>query len=128
MKATVEQEREKLRSTIHLLEREVSITKKQAENDQKHVNTLMKEKDVLHKNTVRLHGVIEEHLKLIKIQEQCKRKLEVNLHTLRGDINTQKMTVSKLEKDRNKAVHETLELTKQVEDAMDENKLKQVYI
>ncbi|GLV32372.1 uncharacterized protein CBL_00919 [Carabus blaptoides fortunei] len=125
MKATVEQEREKLRATIHLLEREVNITKKQAENDQKQVNALIKEKDILHKNTVRLQGVIEEHLKLIKIQEQTKRKLEIDLHSLRADINDQKMTMIKLEKDKVRAVHETLELTKQVEDAMDEGKLKQ---
>lgn len=75
---------------------------------------------------IRVQNVSEQHVKLIKIQEQSKRKMENDLNNMKNEVQQQKKEMHKMEKERNRAIEETMDLTQQVEDAMDEIKLKQV--
>lgn len=124
-KFSIETERNKLRNQCDIIEREIQLCKKQELNDKRNTENLVREKDILHKNIIRIQNVAEQHLKLIKIQEQSKKKLENDLTNVRHDLSNVKKELNKMEKERNRAIEETMDLTQQVEDAMDDIKMKQ---
>lgn len=65
-------------------------------------------------------------MKLIKIQEQARRKLvsEIDNNIIEG--NKKIKQISYLEKERDRLLEEQLNLTKKIEDFMDDAKLKKV--
>lgn len=65
-------------------------------------------------------------MKLIKIQEQARRKLvsEIDTHIIEG--NKKIKQICYLEKERDRLLEEQLNLTKKIEDYMDEAKLRKV--
>lgn len=127
-KYLLEAEKEKMKGNVGIMERECVLSKRQTEIDSKQIDSLTKEKEILHKNLLRIQGAIEQHAKLIKIQEQSKRKLEGDVRNLHHELVAQKKIGFRLEKEKIKAVEGTLDLTQQIEDSMDEMKLKQVGI
>lgn len=125
-KYLLELEKDKMKGNVGIMERECVLSKRQTEQDTKQIDTLSKEKEILHKNLIRTQGAIDQHGKLIKIQEQSKRKLEGDVRNLHHELVAQKKICFRLEKEKIKAVEGTLDLTQQIEDSMDEMKLKQV--
>lgn len=78
-------------------------------------------------NSIRfISAVSRDHVKLIKIQEQARRKLvsEIDTHIIEG--NKKIKQICYLEKERDRLLEEQLNLTKKIEDYMDEAKLRKV--
>lgn len=73
-------------------------------------------------------AVNKDQSKLIKIQEQGKKKLESELDNFIIDTNKQTKQILTLERQKNSLAEEQLNLTKKIEDSMDDIKLKKVTI
>ncbi|KAK9712724.1 CutC family [Popillia japonica] len=121
-------DREKLRQMIGNMSREIDLMKRQTDNDRRSLEHLTREKDIMNKNMVRQQAVSRDHVKLIKIQEQARRKLvsEIDTHIIEG--NKKIKQICYLEKERDRLLEEQLNLTKKIEDYMDEAKLRKAEI
>lgn len=69
---------------------------------------------------------MKDYVKLIKIQEQSKKKLETEIEDLIGESQKQRKQIHYLEKERDRLVEEELDLTAKIEETMDDIKLKKV--
>lgn len=117
---------DKVRQLVMQMENEVDDAKKKAEEFKRNLEKLTRDKDIMTKNMLRQQGVQRDQMKLIKVQQQAKRKLESEIYNYvieRGNTSKQ---IKYLEKERDRLVEEQLDLTKKIEDYMDEFKLKKV--
>ncbi|KAI4460742.1 cilia and flagella-associated protein 58-related [Holotrichia oblita] len=123
-KSDINVDREKLRQMIGNMSREIDLMKRQTDNDKRSLEHLTREKEIMNKNMVRQQAVSRDHVKLIKIQEQARRKLvsEIDTHIIEG--NKKIKQICYLEKERDRLLEEQLNLTKKIEDYMDEAKLR----
>ncbi|KAJ4450717.1 hypothetical protein ANN_02147 [Periplaneta americana] len=124
----LEKEREKLKVALVQLEKDVDEAKRQAENDKKICDSLQREREILNKNILKAAGAALEQQKLMKLQDQARKNLEQEIDTFQFETGKQQKTISNLEKERDRYVLETKELSNKVQDTLDEVKLKQVAI
>ncbi|XP_031349556.1 cilia- and flagella-associated protein 58-like [Photinus pyralis] len=121
-------ERDALRQIQISTQKEIQQYKRQSDVDKRTMDSMVKEKDLLNKNILKHQDLIKEHIKLFKIQEQTKKKLELEIGEQVQEIGKQRKQVSYLEKERDRLVDEGLELTQKIEDTMEEIKLKKTQI
>lgn len=69
-----------------------------------------------------------DHIKLIKIQEQARKKLEAEVETCVSAAGQQRKQIAWMEKERDRLVEEQLDLTSKIEDIMEDIRLKKVLI
>ncbi|XP_044753434.1 cilia- and flagella-associated protein 58-like [Coccinella septempunctata] len=127
-KNDVVQDRNKLRQRLVIIEKEVDDMKKQADAEKRAMDSIAREKEIMNKSIMRQQGVAQEQQKLIKIQEQQKKKLENELDLFYLETNKQKKIISRLERERERLADEHLDMTRQIEEAMDQIKLKKTQI
>lgn len=125
-KEVIRGEYEKVKQLISQMEREVDDGKKKSDEYKRMVEKLTRDKEIMSKNMLRQQGVQRDQLKLIKIQQQAKRKLESEIYNYIMERGNTAKQIKYLEKERDRIVEEHLELTKKIEDYMDEFKLKKV--
>nr|CAH7768036.1 unnamed protein product [Callosobruchus chinensis] len=124
----INSDRSKLRQRIFMLEKEMDDFKKYIDEDKRHIEGLVKEKDTLTKNAQRMEVLKQDQNKLIFIQEQSKKKLEVELDLYFIENNKQKKQIGQLERERNKLAEEHIELTQTIEDHLEDIRQKKVMI
>lgn len=71
-------------------------------------------------------GLSMEHIRMIRMQEQAKRKLEVELKQCSKDALKQNKTIDSLAKERERLLAESLEYTKTIKEQTEEINLKLV--
>lgn len=120
-------DRNNMRQRIAILEKEIDDYKRFADEDKRILDTVNKEKDVLNKTIQRQQVVASDQLKLIQIQDQSKKKLELELDSFFLESGKQKKQIHQLERERDKLAEEQLELAKTIEDNMDDIREKKVY-
>lgn len=122
-------DRIKLRQRIAVFEKEIDDLKRQVDHNQRNVENANREKEMVVKNVQRLEAVNANQQKLIKIQQQGRRKLESELDNFVIENTKHTKTIATLERQKNQMAEEHLDLTKKIEDAMDDIKLKknQIY-
>jgi chromosome segregation ATPase len=140
-KADTISDRNQLRQRLALFEKEIDDLKRQVEAGKRTIENINREKEITTKTIVRYEGnktIVEEwrlrcvaavnkdQQKLIKIQEQGKKKLEAELDNFIIDTNKQMKQILTLERQKNSLAEEQLNLTKKIEDTMDDIKLKKV--
>lgn len=118
---------DKVKQFIMQMEREVDESKKKGEDIKRNLEKLTRDKDIMTKNMLRQQGVQRDQLKLIKIQQQAKKKLETEIYNYVIERGNTAKQIKYLEKERDRLVEEQLELSKKIEDYMDEFKLKKVF-
>ncbi|XP_060527691.1 cilia- and flagella-associated protein 58-like [Cylas formicarius] len=121
-------EKTSIRQRIVVFEKEIDDYKRYADEDKRAIEMTAKEKDVLNKTIQRQQIVAGDQLKLIQIQEQSKKKLEIELDAFFIETNKQKKHIQQLERERDRLTEEKIELTKDVEDKMEEIRSKKAYI
>ncbi|XP_050310350.1 cilia- and flagella-associated protein 58-like [Anthonomus grandis grandis] len=121
-------EKTNIRQRVALLEREIDDYKRFADDDKRAMETINKEKDILNKTIQRQQVVARDQLKLIQIQDQSKKKLEVELDSFFLESGKQKKQIHQLERERDKLAEEQLDLTKTIEDCMDDIRQKKGHI
>ncbi|KAL3268053.1 hypothetical protein HHI36_007182 [Cryptolaemus montrouzieri] len=122
------QERNKIRQRLMLLEKEIDDMKKQADIEKRAMDAFAREKEIMNKSIMRHQGVSVEQQKLIKIQDQQKKKLEGELDMFYLETNKQKKAISRLERERERLAEEHLDMARQMEEAMDQIKMKKTQI
>ncbi|XP_076265822.1 cilia- and flagella-associated protein 58-like [Rhynchophorus ferrugineus] len=121
-------EKANMRQRIAILEREIDDYKRFADEDKRAIDTVNKEKDILNKNIQRQQAVARDQLKLIQIQDQSKKKLELELDTFFIESGKQKKQIHQLELERDRLAEEQQELTKTIEDNLDDIREKKGHI
>ncbi|KAK9886136.1 hypothetical protein WA026_014923 [Henosepilachna vigintioctopunctata] len=127
-KNEVVQDRLKLRQRLFILEKDMDDMKKHADGEKRATEAIIREKDLLNKSILRQQGIAQEQQKVIKIQEQQKRKLEGELDIFYLETNKQKKLIARLEREKERFADEHLEMARQIEDALDQIKLRKVQI
>jgi chromosome segregation ATPase len=125
-KADTISDRNQLRQRLALFEKEIDDLKRQVEAGKRTIENINREKEITTKTIVRYEAVNKDQQKLIKIQEQGKKKLEAELDNFIIDTNKQMKQILTLERQKNSLAEEQLNLTKKIEDTMDDIKLKKV--
>lgn len=120
------EERDKLRHTIHGLEKELDKELAVIEEDKRQMEFMTREKDILNKNVLRHQALTRDHVKLLKLQQQTKKKLELEIESYQIERGKQAKQVSYLEKEKDRLLEEELDLTKKIEDTMEDVRLKKV--
>ncbi|XP_068899538.1 cilia- and flagella-associated protein 58-like isoform X1 [Tenebrio molitor] len=127
-KADTISDRNQLRQRLALFEKEIDDLKRQVEAGKRTIENINREKEITTKTIVRYEAVNKDQQKLIKIQEQGKKKLEAELDNFIIDTNKQMKQILTLERQKNSLAEEQLNLTKKIEDTMDDIKLKKAEI
>lgn len=71
-------------------------------------------------------AMTQDHLKLIKIQEQRNSKLESEIDEFKIENNKQKKQIGYLERERDRLVEEEIDLSNNIENLMDDVRDKKV--
>lgn len=109
-----------LRHRIVSFEREIDDLKRVIDEHKRMAEGLVKEKDILNKQLQRQQAVQADTQKLIYIQEQTKKKLELELDTFFIESGKQKKIISTLERERDRLAEEQIELTQTIQDNMED--------
>ncbi|CAG9771320.1 unnamed protein product [Ceutorhynchus assimilis] len=121
-------DRHYMRQRIAVLEKEVDDYKRFMEEDRRALEAASKDKEGLNKTIQRHQAAARDQEKLIQIQNQSKKKLEIELDTFFIESGKQKKQIHQLERERDKLAEEQLELTKTIEDNMDDIRAKKAQI
>lgn len=121
-------ERGNLRHRMGMIERELDDFKKFLTDDKRQIDLMTKEKDMLNKNIQRQQAIHKDQLRLIQIQEQAKKKLELELDLFFIESGKQKKLIARLERERDKLSEEQLDLTNTIQDQLDDIRLKKTFI
>ncbi|XP_008488603.2 cilia- and flagella-associated protein 58 [Calypte anna] len=113
-KVDAEHERNTLKNEISGMERELEAAKKQAEIDKKAIDELVRERDMLSKNLNKATSATQKQINLVKLHEQSKKKLEVEIQNYKNEAQKQRKIIYQLEKDRDCFINETSELKQKV--------------
>lgn len=117
-----------LRQRIWQFEKQIEDFKKYMDEDKRALDGLVKEKDILNKTLQRQQALQKDTVKLIHIQEQTKKKLELDLDTFFIESGKQKKTINQLERERDRLAEEQIELTETIQDNMEDIRIKKVCI
>ncbi|CAG9834082.1 unnamed protein product [Diabrotica balteata] len=121
-------DRNNLRQRIGIFEKEIEDFKKYIDEDKRTIETLGKEKDILNKTIQRQQVVQKDHQKLIHIQEQSKKKLELELDLFFIESGKHKKLITQLERERDRLAEEQLDLTNTIQDQLEDIRQKKVFI
>lgn len=119
-------DRMNLRQRIGQFEKQLDDYKKYIDEDKRVVDGLIKDKDVLNKTLQRQQALQKDTAKLIHIQEQTRKKLELELDSFFIESGKQKKTINQLERERDRLAEEQIELTQTLQDNMEDIRIKKV--
>ncbi|XP_048486401.1 cilia- and flagella-associated protein 58 isoform X3 [Plutella xylostella] len=123
-KATSDAERDRLRQQITVMEREIMMSKKQAESDKREIENQQREKDILNNNMQKMQTEAQENLQSLHLQQQRRKQLEHELELLQAQINKQRIAARQMEKEKDRMLEETIALNEKVDDVTDEVRLR----
>ncbi|XP_057669299.1 cilia- and flagella-associated protein 58-like [Diorhabda carinulata] len=121
-------DRDNLRQKISVLVKEIEDFKKYVDEDKRNIEVMVKEKDILNKTLQRQQVIQKDQQKLIQIQEQAKRKLEVELDLFFIESGKHKKLISQLERERDRLTEEQLDFTNTIQDQLEDIRQKKVFI
>ncbi|CAG9138069.1 unnamed protein product [Plutella xylostella] len=101
-KATSDAERDRLRQQITVMEREIMMSKKQAESDKREIENQQREKDILNNNMQKMQTEAQENLQSLHLQQQRRKQLEHELELLQAQINKQRIAARQMEKEKDR--------------------------
>ncbi|CAB3222985.1 unnamed protein product [Arctia plantaginis] len=123
-KANIENDRDRLRQQVSVMERDLQLGKKQAENDKRDIENLNREKDILNKNLQKIQNEALENLHMLNLQEQRRKQLEHELDVSAAQINKQRLMIRQFEKDKDRALEEAIALNEKIDEISEEVRLR----
>ena len=93
---------------------ELDACKKQAEQDKKTIDGLVRERDLLHKEMIKAVSATTKQLSLVKLHEQSKKNLEQEIQNYKEEAQKQRKIIYQLEKERDRYINEASDLTQKV--------------
>lgn len=119
-------DRNNLRVRVMTLDKQLEEDRKFYDEDRRTIETLTKEKEILNKTLQKQQGMHKDLSKLIQIQDQSKKKLELELDTLFLENGKQKKLVTQLERERDRLAEEQLDLSRTIEEHVEDIRAKKV--
>ncbi|KAJ8365785.1 hypothetical protein SKAU_G00146160 [Synaphobranchus kaupii] len=127
-KGEVEKQRDTLKNQITGLEREMESSRKQMEMDKKAVDELVRERDILNKNLIKATEATDKQMCEVKLYEQSKKHLDHEIANYRDEAQKQRKIIYQLEKDRDRYINESSDLTHKVLQQMEDIKVREMEI
>ncbi|XP_064181234.1 cilia- and flagella-associated protein 58-like [Anguilla rostrata] len=127
-KMDTEQQRDMLRSQIAGLERELELNQKQMKIDKKAIRELMREKDIVNKNLIKAATAAKKQLNVVKLHEQSKKNLELEIKNYKDEARKQQKVIAQLEKERDRYINETNGILEEVHHLMEETRERELEI
>ncbi|KAG7516460.1 hypothetical protein JOB18_031669 [Solea senegalensis] len=127
-KADVDVQRETLKAQIVGLEKDLESSQKQSEADKKAIDELIRERDILNKNTIKAALSTEKQQNLVKLLEQDKKTLEHEINGYRQEAQKQRKIIQQLEKERDRYINETSSLMQKVQQKMGDVEVREMEI
>ncbi|CAL8333656.1 unnamed protein product [Lota lota] len=127
-KGEAEVQRETLKTQLSVMERELELFRKQAETERKAAEELVRERDMLNKNLIKVTDATGKQQSLMKLQEQAQKNLDQEVHNYREEAQKQRKIIYQLEKDRDRYINETSSLRHKVQQCTDDIKVNETEI
>ncbi|KAL0274940.1 UNVERIFIED_CONTAM: hypothetical protein PYX00_002956 [Menopon gallinae] len=125
-KQVAEEEKSKITSKNNMLEKEINSVRIQANIDKKLNDSLKREKEMLTKAAQKATAYSQEQRRLLSLQELHKKKLQEELEEQQDNVTRQKQELLALQNEKDRLIAESVELNNQVQDYVDDLKLKQM--
>jgi len=98
----IEQQRERLRSTITGLEQEIDRFKRLHEDNKKQIDSLTREREQLNKTYLKLVNDNQKQTEQVKSFDQAKKTLEQDITNYKEEASKQRKIILKMEKERDR--------------------------
>ncbi|CAH1188590.1 unnamed protein product [Phyllotreta striolata] len=121
-------ERTDLRHRIYLFVKEIDDFKKYIVDDKKKIDIMTKEKDMLNKSYTRQQTAFKDQQRFLQLQEQAKKKMELELDLFLIESGKHKKLIARLERERDRLSEEQLDLTNTIQDQIDDIRMKKANI
>ncbi|KAI3378872.1 hypothetical protein SNEBB_002149 [Seison nebaliae] len=125
---SLEQEKDLLKNKIISYEKDIELYKKQADNQQKKIEELTKNRDALNKNLVKTALVSQQQMTMFKTHEANKKNLQMEIGKAKQESQKQRAIILTLEKERDRYITETSDITQKVLQLMEEVKIREMLI
>ena len=96
----IEKQRDMLKQEILQLEREIDEQRRQIEIDRKTIEEMGRERDLLQNNLRKTESATSKQADLVKIQENTRKNLEVEIQGYKAEAQKQRQVIYGLEKER----------------------------
>ncbi|XP_073963591.1 cilia- and flagella-associated protein 58-like [Choristoneura fumiferana] len=123
-KASVEVDRDRLRQQVSVMEREIMLSKKQAEADRRDIENLNREKEILNKSMQKIQNEAMENLHMLNLADQRRKQLEHELEQSAAQVTKQRLAIRQLEKDKDRMLEETIALNEKIDEISEEVRLR----
>ena len=125
-KGEVDDERDRLKREVLVVEDSIEVERKERESERKVVDDLVRERDILNKNLVKMVSATQAQADVLKIHENSKRNLEVEIASYRSATLATARTVKKLRAERDRYAGEAVEAVEKFAKAQSEVKAREV--
>jgi len=127
-KAAADKQREELKLAVQEMEAEIDSQRRERENERKMIDDLVRERDILNKNLVKAANATAQQEDLLKINENTKRNLEMNIHGYRTSTQAQARSIKKLKTEKERYAAEGSEAEVRFRQAMDEVRGREITV
>ncbi|KAJ9575837.1 hypothetical protein L9F63_007295 [Diploptera punctata] len=123
-KISAQRDAERFKSIITELQKNLETVKKQADEDKTEICDLQKEKLILSRNILQAAATAHEQSKQLKLRDQIKNNLQIEIDNFTIESQKQKKEISSLSRERDRCILETKELTQKINELLHETKQK----
>ncbi len=121
----IEKQRDMLKQEILQLEREIDEQRRQIEIDRKTIEEMGRERDLLQNNLRKTESATSKQADLVKIQENTRKNLEVEIQGYKAEAQKQRQVIYGLEKEREKYGQQASDATSKYMQALEEVKVRE---
>ncbi|XP_047099188.1 cilia- and flagella-associated protein 58-like [Schistocerca piceifrons] len=125
LRGAAEEKRTKAMETLAQVQKHMEAAKKQAILDKRTIENLTRQMEILKNNLLRSSNTMAEQNKILQIGEQERRNLEVKLGRAENETAKQAKKITELENERDRHIAEEAELTRKMQEIMEDLQFKQ---
>ncbi|KAL1524554.1 hypothetical protein AB1Y20_019446 [Prymnesium parvum] len=123
-----DRQKEEVKVSIQEVEADIEANRRERENERKIIDDLVRERDVLQKNLVKSVSSTSQQEDLLKINENTKRNLEMNIQSYRASAQSLARSIKKVKAEKEKYAEECSEAEARLRQAQDEVKSREITI
>ncbi|XP_047099162.1 cilia- and flagella-associated protein 58-like [Schistocerca piceifrons] len=128
LRGYAEQKKAKAMETLALVQRDMEAARKQAIQDKRTIENVTRQKEILKNNLLKQSNTVAEQNKILQIGEQARRGLELKLGQAMNEAAKQANNIADLEHERDRHIAEGIELTRKMQETMEDVQFKQMTI
>jgi chromosome segregation ATPase len=128
LKAQDEKDKEDAKVEINELEAKLEAARTEHEREKRELDEQLRERDILNKKVVLAAGATQKQLDQVKVHENTRRNLELEISGYKAEAHKQRKSLFLLEKDGEKYGAEAAEATSKYSQALEEVKVREMSI